>query len=671
MEYPFKDLKPLDEVTARTGYYRDWSHIDADTFHQISELVRFIREKGYGSDTREAIAQSLERVYHDAMKSGNANMEVSMARKHFKDLASRLNASDDMLLPTVSEISGAKRGYSTLAESLGNLSVDMINKNLGKLDQTFMTDEFLQQMSGNAPINAVPADESVTTQKLANSSVNLDKLDQSINNLFKTTKLENLVKNPTFDTNLYWTPVLATNVTTSDGILTFTATSAAGNMQQSVIDSAIAGHKYYISIEVEATSTSVGMLAYEQSSPPVYLRKDITKVNQFERISNVYTATGTGNRVQMRIVDYRSSGWTPTRTTKPVVTDLTETFGAGKEPTAIEYENLVKSLNNNSVFFVNPISQVLIKSEKLTELPSAETDNDKQMYVRIAHDKVDIISRYGDDNLYYRLGKKGVNQILDFIAIYKIASHGNLTTDFDMSYPFYTSSSDWFAPYIIRAISNANGDNINSQYFTGGNHGYDNTGTISGNTATGRTSEVKVFVDGEAQNNFEGYADKIEIQWTNRIQAYNTVRSDGSGREVLEEKHVMLFDGTEWNVKNNIIPLEDIVIERYYGLQAQKGPWNSKFRFLGAGNRKWNIGTLSADSSNNKATSIIAESSDRDVLEIYINPIIDLGKLELSENSYNAFASATKLYFYLIRGENPLEKDDIYTFEGSYKFYKV
>ena len=97
MEYPFKDLMPLDEATARTGYYRDWTHIDADTFHQISELVKFIREKGYGADTREAIAQALERVYHDAMKSGNADMELSMARKHFKDLASRLDAGDERI----------------------------------------------------------------------------------------------------------------------------------------------------------------------------------------------------------------------------------------------------------------------------------------------------------------------------------------------------------------------------------------------------------------------------------------------------------------------------------------------------------------------------------------------------------------------------------------------
>src|SRR5699024_2422258 len=104
MEYPFKDLQPLDEVLEREGYYKDWTHIDADTFHQISELVKFIREKGYGADTREAIAQALERVYHDALISGNANMEVSMARKHFRDLASRLDASDDKLTSTTAQL---------------------------------------------------------------------------------------------------------------------------------------------------------------------------------------------------------------------------------------------------------------------------------------------------------------------------------------------------------------------------------------------------------------------------------------------------------------------------------------------------------------------------------------------------------------------------------------
>lgn len=109
MEYPFKDLQPLNEATERTGYYRDWSHIDADTFHQISELVTFIREKGYGADTREAIAQALERVYHDALISGNANMEVSMARGGFGTLGERLNydLGDENILRLVHQVVSA------------------------------------------------------------------------------------------------------------------------------------------------------------------------------------------------------------------------------------------------------------------------------------------------------------------------------------------------------------------------------------------------------------------------------------------------------------------------------------------------------------------------------------------------------------------------------------
>ena len=119
MEYPFKDLLPLDEVLEREGYYRDWTHIDADTFHQISELVKFIREKGHGADTREAMAQALERVYHDAAQSGNANMEVSMARKHFKDLAARLDASDDELTSVTAQLAQKANQLDVFLKSKG------------------------------------------------------------------------------------------------------------------------------------------------------------------------------------------------------------------------------------------------------------------------------------------------------------------------------------------------------------------------------------------------------------------------------------------------------------------------------------------------------------------------------------------------------------------------
>ena len=158
MEYPFKDLMPLDEVTARDGYYKDWTHIDADTFHQIAELVKFIREKGYGSDTREAIAQALERVYHDAIESGNANMELSMARKHFKDLASRLDASDDKLTSTTAQLA-QKANKSGVREDTGTRPI-----NVNEMDT-----ETKQLFTGGAV--AVVGEDAVGRENIKNGAV--------------------------------------------------------------------------------------------------------------------------------------------------------------------------------------------------------------------------------------------------------------------------------------------------------------------------------------------------------------------------------------------------------------------------------------------------------------------------------------------------------------------
>ena len=48
----------------------------------------------------------------------------------------------------------------------GAVSVSDIDKNKGKLDQTYLSDQLLQQMAGDTPINAVPADGSVNNSKL-------------------------------------------------------------------------------------------------------------------------------------------------------------------------------------------------------------------------------------------------------------------------------------------------------------------------------------------------------------------------------------------------------------------------------------------------------------------------------------------------------------------------
>ena len=61
-----------------------------------------------------------------------------------------------------------------------SISATQIDKNRGKFDQTYFTDEFLQQMAGNTPVNAVPSDYSITTNKIADFAITESKAKRQI-----------------------------------------------------------------------------------------------------------------------------------------------------------------------------------------------------------------------------------------------------------------------------------------------------------------------------------------------------------------------------------------------------------------------------------------------------------------------------------------------------------
>lgn len=131
--------------------YNDYTHLTETEMKNINLLAEAIRHKVYGIDVRESIALAIELLLDISAKENNdAVAEITKARNEFGTLDDRL---DDIVA------------------DLNNLSVSQINKNLGKIDQTYLTDELIAQIAGTAAINAVPADNSLTTVKYVDNSV--------------------------------------------------------------------------------------------------------------------------------------------------------------------------------------------------------------------------------------------------------------------------------------------------------------------------------------------------------------------------------------------------------------------------------------------------------------------------------------------------------------------
>lgn len=122
------------------------------------------------------------RVDNIVASSGESNLEIVDAREDYDTLRERLNTEHGAVSAQLAE----KAEQADLAEAAAqvsalqtskmnaattNISAFQINKNLGKFDQTYMSDEFLQQMLGNTPLNTVPADETITPKKLTFKAV--------------------------------------------------------------------------------------------------------------------------------------------------------------------------------------------------------------------------------------------------------------------------------------------------------------------------------------------------------------------------------------------------------------------------------------------------------------------------------------------------------------------
>ena len=139
MEYPFKDLLPLDEVLEREGYYKDWTHLDPEVFYSLTQISEYIKTKGYGVDVRLLIAQLAE---HFGLKTTQVVDLANLLQDKFSNLegvtrsftnninslVAQMEADKDAVIANAtvdSEVILSRGDFDTLGERLNDTALQL------------------------------------------------------------------------------------------------------------------------------------------------------------------------------------------------------------------------------------------------------------------------------------------------------------------------------------------------------------------------------------------------------------------------------------------------------------------------------------------------------------------------------------------------------------------
>ena len=286
--------------------------------------------------------------------------------------------------------------------------------------------------------------------------------------------------------------------------------------------------------------------------------------------------------------------------------------------------------------------------------------------------EVKVAAAYSSDSdILVTLKRKGGNHIFDFyqFATFTAGRAIDALSDGDLTV-LQTTSTDWHAPFIVKAVNDVNGDAPDSSHFTGGNHEYTNTG--SGGTPTGRTASLRVFADNREVASGSGGCDRLTLKWVNYVQATNTKRADGTGREVLRENHTLTFDGVDWVSTVDVVPLEDIKMATWYGLQGcGVSDLYKNVRYYGGRNRgEYNGGAEYTTCGDNKASRVVCKGGAHS-MAVEIDPTFDLGDRRFYNGSDGIFTQSYGKVYFNLTDNAVFDAGCAYSFRGKYRFAPV
>ena len=223
-------------------------------------------------------------------------------------------------------------------------------------------------------------------------------------------------------------------------------------------------------------------------------------------------------------------------------------------------------------------------------------------------------------------------------------------------------------------MNNADGDKESNYNFTGGNHNYNNVSVIGDGLATARCGSLTFIIDGCETTFGSGYADDIKVVWENYVQGNNTIKADGTGREIIKEVHELIIDRGTFKSSGYIEPLENVHISAYYGYQIYglnvNRAFNQSISFIGGVNRKEITEISTANESGNADCNGIIVKGSEHACRLTLDTSYDLGKRNLYDGTKGCFNTASqKAYTYLIASASNVEAGNRYYSRAVWEFF--
>lgn len=290
---------------------------------------------------------------------------------------------------------------------------------------------------------------------------------------------------------------------------------------------------------------------------------------------------------------------------------------------------------------------------------------------KVGEGSITLSTKYdADRDIQYVLERKGGNNLFDFhnIYIYENSSKVPMIHAISDSNLFISGGGDWHSPFQISAVNNANGDQTDkTTYFTGGNHQYNNTG--SGSSATASQVSLEFLADGILLSSGDvGYANSVTMIWVNNVQGQNTTKANGSGREILQERHKMIFDGYEFCSHVELVPLENITCKLWYGFQIFNDAYE-KVQYVDGTDRSPKDFTVYSGSGDATTSLVRMWDSDGNCAEMQVDTTFDLGKRLFYSGTTSIFSETYgKSYCSIINKSTTMNTGCVYSLNGVYRF---